>query len=184
MHQPSKSSRIAPGTIGDVDDAIVWQYRQELEQLASRLCGNPHDAEDVAQNALLKAVRGYEDFRGESTVRTWLHRIATNECLMMRRKKTPGSLDAMTQAGAASAYEPEDSARTPEELALVSEAQAEVLSALELLPPHHRTMVMLVDGCGMSYSDAAAATDTTVAAVRSNLFRARRTLRAHLADVA
>jgi RNA polymerase sigma-70 factor (ECF subfamily) len=165
-----------------VDEELVRQYRQELERLARRLCRNPHDAEDVTQNALLKAVKGFDDFRGESTVKTWLHRITTNECLMMRRKKTAGSLDELTDMGQ-STYEPEDPSRAPDELAMVSETQTEVLAALDLLPEKYRNTVMLVDGCGMSYEEVAGATDTSVAAVRSTLFRARKALRRHLAGV-
>jgi RNA polymerase sigma-70 factor (ECF subfamily) len=146
------------------------------------MCRNPHDAEDVTQNALMKAVKGFDDFRGESTVKTWLHRITTNECLMMRRKKTPGSLDQLTEMSE-SAYEPEDPSRSPDELAMVSETQTEVLAALDLLPEKYRNTVMLVDGCGMSYDEVAQATDTSVAAVRSTLFRARKSLREHLAEI-
>ncbi len=165
-----------------MDTDTVLQYRHELEQLARRLCRNPHDAEDVTQNALMKAVTGLDGFRGEATVKTWLHRITTNECLMMRRKKTPGSLDQMSEAGTVP-YEPPDPSRAPDELALVSETQAEVLSALDVLPGRYRNTVMLVDGCGMSYEDVAAATDSSVAAVRSTLYRARKALRQALADV-
>lgn len=165
-----------------MDTDTVLQYRHELEQLARRLCRNPHDAEDVTQNALMKAVNGLDGFRGEATVKTWLHRITTNECLMMRRKKIPGSLDEMSEAGAAP-YEPADPSRAPDELALVSETQAEVLSALDVLPERYRNTVMLVDGCGMSYEDVAAATDTSVPAVRSTLYRARKALRQALSDV-
>jgi RNA polymerase sigma-70 factor (ECF subfamily) len=131
----------------------------------------------------MKAVKGFDDFRGESTVRTWLHRITTNECLMMRRKKTPGSLDQLSEMNE-SAYEPEDPSRAPEELAMVSETQTEVLAALDLLPEHYRNTVMLVDGCGMSYDEVARTTQTSVAAVRSTLFRARKALRQQLAGSA
>jgi RNA polymerase sigma-70 factor (ECF subfamily) len=168
---------VAPGTIAVVDSDVILEYRRQLERLAQRLCGDPHDAEDVAQSALMKAVQGRGDFRGEATVMTWLHRIASNECLMLRRRKRPGSLDALMETGG---YEEGASGATPEELAMVSETQAEVLSALQALPEHHRNVVMLVDGCGMSYAEVAQLLGTTTAAVRSTLFRARKTLRAHL----
>ena len=115
---------------------------------------------------------------------TWLHRIATNECLMMQRRKQPGSLDEMMESDrAAEAHARSGTSRAPEELALVSETQGEVLSALERLPENQRNAVMLVDGCGMTYADAAEALGTTAAAVRSTLFRARRTLREDLAEI-
>lgn len=173
---------VAPAYDRLVNEEFVRQYRHELERLAQRLCRNPHDAEDVTQNALMKAVKGFEDFRGESTVKTWLHRITTNECLMLRRKKSAGSLDELSETTGAP-FEPPDPSRPPDELAMVSETQTEVLAALEQLPERHRNTVMLVDGCGMSYEEAAAATDTTVAAIRSTLFRARKALREHLAEI-
>lgn len=172
---------VAPPTIQIVESDIILEYRRELERLARRLCGDPHDAEDVAQSALMKAMQGREGFRGEATVMTWLHRIATNECLMMRRRHRPGSLDALLEAGVFS-DSPSDVTAGPEELALVSETQAEVLHVLQQLPEAHRSVVMLVDGCGMSYEEAAGVLGSTTAAVRSTLFRARRNLRAHLEE--
>jgi RNA polymerase sigma-70 factor, ECF subfamily len=157
-----------------VEPDLILEYRLQLERLARRLCGDPHDAEDVAQSALMKAVQARSEFRGEATVMTWLHRIATNECLMMRRRKRPGSLDALVESGG---FAESAGGAGPEELALVSETQAEVLSALQLLPEPHRNAIMMVDGCGMSYAEASAMLGTTTAALRSTLFRARKQLR-------
>lgn len=158
------------------------QYQDELGRLANRMCRNPHDAEDVTQNALMKAVKGFDDFRGESSVKTWLHRITTNECLMLRRKRTTGSLDELSEREGRG-FEPAEPSRSPDELAMVSETQREVLTALEALPERYRNVVMLVDGCGMSYQEVADASNTSVASVRSTLFRARKAMRSQLESV-
>lgn len=162
-----------------VDDNLIWEYRADLERLAARLCRDPHDAEDVAQSTLLKALQARGDFRGEATVRTWLHRIATNECLMMRRRRRPDPVDVV-DASDRGLIQVTDRVDTPEDLALVAETQGEVLAALSDLPQHHRTAVLLVDGCRMSYEEAARATDLTPAAIRSILYRARKVLRDRL----
>ena len=127
----------------------------------------------------MKALQARGDFRGEATVRTWLHRIATNECLMLRRRRRPEPVDVLdaSDRGLIKLTDPVD---TPEELALVSETQGEVLSALSDLPENHRVAVLMVDGCRMSYGEAAEAIGTTPAAVRSMLYRARRVLRDRL----
>ncbi len=172
------SLEIVAGYDPRVDPQAILEYRRQLERLANRLCGDPLDAEDVAQSTLMKAVQARSEFRGEATVMTWLHRIATNECLMMRRRKRPGSLDALMETSGFEVGSGQGAG--PEELAMVSETQTEVLAALQQLPEPHRNAVMLVDGCGMSYDEAAALLGTTTAAVRSTLFRARRNLRSYL----
>jgi RNA polymerase sigma factor (sigma-70 family) len=75
----------------------VWAYQADVGRLARHLCRHPQDAEDVAQSALLKAVQHLDGFRAEASLRTWLHRVATNECRMLRRRKTPISLDTLLE---------------------------------------------------------------------------------------
>ncbi len=162
-----------------MDAHIIWQYEADLNRLARRLCPNPLDAEDVAQTALMKAVVGRQGFRGEATIRTWLHRIATNECLMLHRKRQPAGVDDVETLQPA---DPTHYVDTPEDLILVSETQGEVLAAVADLPERQQAVVLAVDGCGMSYEEAATALGMSEAGIRSTLFRARRALRARLAD--
>ena len=72
----------------------VWGYASDLQRFASYLCRHPEDAEDVAQNTLMKAAQHIEGFRGEASVRTWLHTIATNECRMLRRREALVNLES------------------------------------------------------------------------------------------
>ena len=159
----------------------VWDYRQDLEQLASYLCRHRQDAEDVAQDALIKAADNVEGFRSESSVRTWLHTIATNECRMLRRKRQPSSLDEILDQ-VAFAAEPVSLDADPEELALELETRHEVLVALRQMPPNYRRALILKDGKEMSLEEIADNMETTVPAVKSMLYRARREMRKVLPD--
>ena len=80
---------------GQVD--LVWAQADDVAHLARQLCGHPEDAEDVAQSSLVKAAEHIAGFRGEATVRTWLHRITTNECRMLRRRLMATSLDGLLE---------------------------------------------------------------------------------------
>lgn len=154
----------------------VWEYRDDLERLANYLCRHPEDAEDVAHTALVKAAEKFDTFRGESSVRTWLHTIATNECRMLRRKKQPTSLDSYLDSwvdGVDVLGESPD----PEALAVELEIREEVLAGIEALPSNYRCALLLKDGQGLSVADVAGLMNSTEASVRSSLYRARRMLR-------
>lgn len=163
------------------DPVDVWDYRGDLERLANYLCRHPEDAEDVAHNALMKASEKLEGFRGEASVRTWLHTITTNECRMMRRRKGPTSLDDLLDRAALTDRELGGAAVGPEELAMELETRREVLEAIEGLPDRHRCAVLLKDGRGLSLEEVADVMGTSVPSVKSILYRARESLRRQLA---
>jgi RNA polymerase sigma-70 factor, ECF subfamily len=154
----------------------VWAYRDDLERLARYLCRHREDAEDVAQNAMLKAAEKLDGFRAESTMRTWLHTITTNECRMLRRRKQASSLDDLLEQVAGSGVVGGE-AVDPEELALELETRSELLRALEQLPEAYRVVLILKEGREMSLEEVAAALDTTIPAIKSLLYRARKALR-------
>ena len=163
------------------DPDRVWDYRDYLELLARYLCRHPQDAEDVTHSALMKAAAKVDGFRGESSVRTWLHAITTNECRMLRRRKVPSSLDALFDEVAADG--PIDlHGLDPEDVALELETSAELLRALERLPDSYRCALSLKEGRGLSLEEIAEATSTTVPSVKSTLYRARNTLRHLMTD--
>jgi RNA polymerase sigma-70 factor (ECF subfamily) len=161
----------------------VWRYRQDVWRLATQLCRHPQDAEDVTHSALLKAAQHLDQFRWEASLRTWLHRIATNECRMLRRRKTPLSLEAMLEQAATAdhpAAEPRAQAPDPEEAAIEAETRRQVLAALAALPDHYRTALLLKDGLGLRAEAVARVMGITVPAARSILHRARSALRGRL----
>jgi len=159
----------------------VWSYRDDIHRLARQLCRHREDAEDVTQSALVKAAEHLDGFRAEASLRTWLHRIATNECRMLRRRRAPRSLEELLEAAAAGvALEPPGESVDPELLALAVEEQRRVLQALAELPPRYRAVLLLADGRGLPAAEIAALLETTVPSVRATLHRARRALRARL----
>ena len=169
----------------------VWRYRDDVWRLARQLCRHREDAEDVAHSALLKAAEHLDGFRWEASLRTWLHRIATNECRMLRRRKVPLSLEALLEDAATAEHRPPEPAAGepgPEEAAVEAAVEAEtrrsVLAALADLPDHYRTALLLKDGLGLRAEDVAQAMGVTVPAARSILHRARSALRERLAVAA
>jgi RNA polymerase sigma-70 factor (ECF subfamily) len=161
----------------------VWRYRADVWELASQLCQHREDAEDVTQSALLKAAQHLDGFRWEASLRTWLHRIATNECRMLRRRRAPLSLDQLLEEAATAPQQPAEPPAAglgPEEAAMEAETRRRVVAALAGLPDRYRTAVLLKDGLGLPAEAVAAAMGITVPAARSVLHRARSALREQL----
>jgi RNA polymerase sigma-70 factor, ECF subfamily len=167
---------------GNTADA-VWRYRDDVWRLAHQLCRHREDAEDVTHSALLKAAEHLDDFRWEASLRTWLHRIATNECRMLRRRKAPCRWTRCWRrrrsAGRDRSSRPRES-RGPGQAAVEAETRRRVLAALAGLPDRYRTALLLKDGLGLRAEGVARAMGVTVPAVRSILHRARSALRERL----
>lgn len=167
------------GSAGLLDS--LWGYEADLERLAEQLCHHHQDAEDVAHGALVKAVTHLEGFRSEATLRTWLHRIAVNECAMLRRRPPAVSIEALgPRTRDASSPDPDEG---PEEAALEADRRRAVLSALEQLPTRERLVVLLSVGRGLPADAVARRTGLSVPAVRSLLYRARRRIRAEVGQL-
>ena len=161
---------------------VVWSHAEDVSRLARQLCQHREDAEDVAQTSLLKAAQHLDGFRGESSVRTWLHRITTNECRMIRRRLTARSLDAILE----SPNPPDRAALTvsadQESIAEERELGRLVVSAISALPSRQRAAIILSDGAELSAEAVARTLGVSVSAVRSLLVRARRKVRAQVAQ--
>jgi RNA polymerase sigma-70 factor (ECF subfamily) len=180
---PGQAYAVAVEQQGGSADA-VWRYREDVWRLASQLCRHRQDAEDVTQSALVKAAQQVEGFRWEASLRTWLHRIATNECRMLRRRKVPASLDELLEEAATAPGEPFQvpaAGPGPEDVAVEAETRRMVVTALAGLPDRYRTAVLLKDGLGLSAGEVAAAMGVSVPTVRAVLHRARSVLRESLA---
>jgi RNA polymerase sigma-70 factor (TIGR02960 family) len=173
-------------------------YRRELQVHCYRILGSVQDAEDMLQETLLAAWRGLEGFEGRASLRAWLYRIATNRCLNAMRDsaRRPREVPPMAQppeptriseptwlepypdvlleglpdtsAGPAARYE------TKEAVALA------FVTALQHLPPRQRAALVLRDVLGFRAAEVADMLDTSQAAVKGALQRARRTLEARL----
>ena len=163
-------------------DATVepWSYEQDLIAYAGFLCRHPDDAEDVAHTALLKAALHMNDFRGESSMRTWLHTIVTNECNMLHRRTTAASLDQIVDAGPEVDLLPANDPgfeSDPAGSAEQGELRSLALTTLRDMPPHYRTALFLQLALGKPVEEIAEALDRSVPATKSILYRARRSMR-------
>jgi len=168
---------------GSAPPSVLGAYGRDVHRLARQLCHHREDAEDVAQSTLLQASLHLDDFRGEASLRTWLHRIATNECRQLRRRRVPDSLDAILESAALGrgALPSQDAAMAdPAEAVAEAELRSAVLRSIAALPESSRTVLLLAGGEGLAAREIALRTQTSESAVRSRLHRARRQLRQDL----
>lgn len=157
-------------------DLLVVKYQHKIIQLVNRYVKDPSEAQDVAQEAFLKAYRALGNFRGESAFYTWLYRIAINTAKNYLMSRSRRSVD--TQVDLQDAEEIEKAPQlqvidTPESHLLNEEIVDTIKSAIAKLPEEMRIAIMLREFEGMSYEEIAEAMDCPVGTVRSRIFRAR-----------
>ncbi|MBA2717093.1 MAG: RNA polymerase sigma factor SigM [Propionibacteriales bacterium] len=150
---------------------LVRRHRDRLWAVALRTTGDPEEAADAVQDALLSAFRRASTFRGDAQVTTWLHRIVVNACLdgMRRRKARPSDPlpDEQDRSKALSSEEP--AGYLPE----VSDRRADVLAALMQLSDEQRAALVLVDMEGYTVDEAADMLDCAPGTVKSRCSRGR-----------
>ena len=156
---------------------LFRRHRDRLWAVALRTIGNPEDAADALQDALISAFRRAEGYRGDAAVTTWLHRIVVNACLDRIRagkvraaEALPDDLEARADRGALSTS---DTGPAPDEAALASERRRTVLSALASLPEEQRAALVLVDMEGYPVAEVARMLDCPVGTVKSRCARGR-----------
>jgi len=157
-------------------DILVGKYQHKIVKLVGRYVRDQDEAQDVAQDAFIKAYRALPGFRGESAFYTWLYRIAINTAKnqLAANKRRAENFDLDLQDP--DQYEIQGRLRdgdTPEGLALSEEIRETVNQAIEALPEDLRTAIVLREVEGMSYEEIAGAMDCPVGTVRSRIFRAR-----------
>lgn len=158
-------------------DQVVRDHGARVYRLAYRLTGNPHDAEDLAQETFVRVFRSLSRYE-PGTFEGWLHRITTNLFLDGARRKARIRFDALPDDGARLAA----AAVGPEGAVLERGFEADVEAALLALSPDFRAAVVLADIEQLPYDDIAAALGVKVGTVRSRIHRGRAQLRALLAD--
>lgn len=166
---------------------LVDAYSGSIYRLGLKMLGNPQDAEDVLQNTFMNALVHLSSFEGRSSVATWLYRIATNEALMMIRKRKPEiSLELETQEGEAESIEDlkpavfADWSGLPEEELLSMEGKNILDAAIQGLPETLRLVFILRDIEGLSIKETADTLNLTETNVKTRLLRARMYLRERL----
>jgi len=171
---------------GDVSafEQLVKRYDRNIFRIAQHITQNREDAEDVVQDAFLKAYGNLEQFQGNSKFYTWLVRIAVNESLMkLRRRRTDRTVsldeDIKTEEDTMP-REVADWSPNPEQLYKQGELRDILRKTVQGLPASFRTVFVLRDVEGLSTEETAEALDLSIPAVKSRLLRARLQLRERL----
>ena len=157
-------------------DLLVLKYQHKILGLIVRFVRDPHEAQDVAQEAFIKAYRALANFRGDSQFYTWLYRIAINTAknyLVSRGRRPPESDVSAEDAEFMDGDHGLKDIESPERLMLRDEIEVTVHRAIAALPEDLRTALTLREFDGLSYEDIAAVMQCPVGTVRSRIFRAR-----------
>ena len=165
---------------GPAFDQLVRRYVTRLSRVAQSITHTREDAEEIVQNALVKAFANLYRFRGDSRFYTWLVRIAINEGLMKRRgrrMKVVSIDDRVDNEDGANIAELKDQGPTPEESCWRGELRSILRASISQLRPAHRSVLQLRDVEGLSTEETAQALNLSRSAVKTRLRRARIILR-------
>jgi RNA polymerase sigma-70 factor (ECF subfamily) len=163
---------------------FVEANSEAVYRLALRMLGDAQDAEDVLQETFVKALRGLKTFEGRSSLSTWLFRIATNEALMLLRKKKPDTIsideEREDDEGSPEPVQLVDWCCMPESELLSDESKRHMEAAIQKLSPALRAVFELRDIEGLSVKETAEILNVTESVVKTRLLRARLKLREDL----
>jgi RNA polymerase sigma-70 factor, ECF subfamily len=154
-------------------ERLIREHQDTVYTLALRLTGNPDEATEVAQQALIRAWRALPRFRGDARLSTWLHRITVNTAWSRRRhlrRRATVPLEAVPEHPAPPGPD------HPETAGELAELRASLRAALNALPPEARVVVVLKDVMGWSHAEIAVELGISVPAAKVRLHRAHRRL--------
>ena len=157
-------------------DLLVIKYQHRISSLVGRYISDYAEAQDVTQEAFVKAYRALPNFRGESQFYTWMYRIAVNTAknyLVSRGRRTPTRDIDIDDAEIFSEEANLKDVATPDALIARDQLQKVVFDAIEALPEELRMAVTLRELDGLSYEEIAEVMDCPIGTVRSRIFRAR-----------
>jgi RNA polymerase sigma-70 factor, ECF subfamily len=166
-------------------EAFIEQQQGRVLRFGLKMCHDPEDARDVAQDTLLAAARGIAHFREASSPSTWLYTIARSFCIKKRRRSkfAPASLVSLDGEGRKAAVGVRDLRRNPEQELDDRRLAAALDAAISALDPKYREILILRDVEGLAATEVAEATGLRVEAVKSRLHRARLRVRDRLAPL-
>ncbi|MEA2592373.1 MAG: hypothetical protein QOD62_2204 [Actinomycetota bacterium] len=181
------------GSLRPVDEpafeALAQRHRRELHVHCYRMLASFDEAEDAVQETFLRAWRNRERFEGDSLLRAWLYRVATNVCLDMIRSRSRrvAQMKSFAEVPWLQPYPDrllDEMAPTDDQPDTVAVARETIelafLAAMQVLPPRQRAVLIVRDVLGMPATETASLLDTSVAAANSALQRARATMQEHL----
>jgi RNA polymerase sigma-70 factor (ECF subfamily) len=167
-------------------DLFVSRYGDRLYGFSVRMCGEREDARDTVQETLLKAYSSLKDLKEPKALRSWLYRVASNACLMKRRKgkyepdRELSLEELMPRGPEGAALEIPDVSELPEDEVLREEARRKVREAIASLPGHYRVVLVMRDMEHLSTREVSRALDLPETTVKMRLHRARLGVRKYL----
>ena len=162
-------------------ETIMKTHYKKVYNIAFRMLNNSEDASDMAQEAFVKIYQSIAGFKHESSLATWVYRIATNVCLdeiRKRKNRNVVSMDGYIESDESEMVKQfKANQLSVEDLFENKETQKEISELLMSLSEEHRTMIVLRDYNGMNYEEIAKITNSTLGTVKSRLSRARNALK-------
>ena len=167
-------------------DELVRRYQERIYATIYHMTSNHEDANDLAQDAFIKAYRALKSFKGNSSFYTWLYRIAVNKTINFLKQRKSRVLLSLNDMDSSAERDPDMVAlvshNTPRRDLGLAELQEKLNAAMQKLSEQHRMVVVLHDIQGLTHEEIGAIMDCNVGPVRSRLFYARQELQAYLAD--
>jgi RNA polymerase sigma-70 factor, ECF subfamily len=168
-------------------ETLIARFEHPIFNLVSRLTNDPGDAPDVVQEVFLKVFRNVHRFRGQSSLKTWIYRIAVNESRNHRRwfgRHRSQEIALEPALGETHSYLDwlPDPAPSPMEQAMDHERETLIEAALGEINPHYRAALVLRELEGLSYDEIAEILETSLGTVKSRILRGREALRERLTE--
>ncbi len=192
-NQPSISAELDEELVARVQrgdkkafDLLVIKYQHKIIQLVNRYVKDPCEAQDVAQEAFIKAYRALNNFRGDAAFYTWLYRIAINTAknYLQARSRRSGQFEVDIQDAEKVENAPQlHDLNSPDNHLANQQIIETIKEAISLLPEEMRTAIVLREFEGMSYEQIAEAMDCPIGTVRSRIFRAREAINEKLSPL-
>ena len=162
-----------------VCETLVLANQRNIYNLCFRMTRNPEDANDLAQDAFLKAYQNLAGFKGDSSFSLWIYRLTSNLCIDFLRKekrRTKSSLTYLDDAGETQELEIVDERFTPERALEKTEAIEQLQKGLDTLTAEHREILLMREIDGLSYDEIAEVLNISSGTVKSRIARARQNL--------
>jgi RNA polymerase sigma factor (sigma-70 family) len=167
-------------------DELVQRYQQRIYATVYHMTSNHEDANDLAQDAFIKAFQALKSFKGGSSFYTWVYRIAVNKTINFLKQRKNRSHLSLNDLDFNAEHDPDlvalISDKTPRRDANLTELQEKLNEAMQRLSEQHRLVVTLHDVQGLSHDEIAKIMECNIGTVRSRLFYARQQLQGYLSD--
>jgi RNA polymerase sigma-70 factor (ECF subfamily) len=182
---PSDEGLLAAARDGDRSalEALLRRHQDRVYRFGMKMCRDPEDAKDVLQETLLAMARGVRDFRGASSLSTWLYTIARSFCIKKRRRSKFAPEETQSLDDGASVTRLPDAARAPDETLAGREVERALEQAIRTLDPMYREVLLLRDAEGLTAPEVAEVLRITPQAVKTRLHRARLAVRERIAPL-